>query len=149
MLGARSVQDALTLAPVALAGLVLIVLCTRMLNALALGDDSATGVGLNVTRGRILIGAGAVLLAGAATALAGPIAFVGLVIPHAARLMVGGDYARILPLAALLGPTLLLAADTLGRVIAPPSEVQVGVMTALIGAPVFIALIRSRRQVGL
>ena len=90
-----------------------------------------------------------ILLCGAAVALAGPIGFLGLVVPHAARLLVGGDYRRIVPLCLLGGPVLILLADTVGRVVAPPAEVQVGVMTALVGVPVFIVLIRSRRQVGL
>ena len=149
MLGARSVRDVLLILPLMLAGAAVIAGSARLLNTLALGDDSAASLGISVARGRILLGAGAVLLAGSATALAGPIAFVGLVVPHAVRLLVGGDYARIIALSALLGPVLLLVADTVGRVIAPPAEVQVGVMTAVIGAPVFIALIRSGRQVGL
>lgn len=149
VLGARSVRDVLLILPLMLAGAAVIAGSARLLNTLALGDDSAAGLGISVARGRILLGAGAVLLAGSATALAGPIAFVGLVVPHAVRLLVGGDYARIIALSALLGPVLLLVADTVGRVIAPPAEVQVGVMTAVIGAPVFIALIRSGRQVGL
>ena len=82
-------------------------------------------------------------------ALAGPIGFLGLVVPHAVRLLVGGDYRRIVPLTLLAGPVLILLADVIGRLIAPPAEVLVGVMTALIGVPVFIVLIRSRRQVGL
>jgi iron complex transport system permease protein len=85
-----------------------------------------------------------VLLCGAATAACGPIGFVGLTIPHVARALVGPDYRWVLPYSLLLAPCLLLAADILGRVVARPGEVQVGIVTALLGAPVFIALVRRR-----
>lgn len=148
-LGARSVADVVTLLPFFAAGALLILGSTRLFNALALGDDAATGLGVRVGRGRLIAGLGVVLLAGAATALAGPIAFLGLVVPHALRLLVGSDYRGLLPLSLLAGPVLLLGADVLGRVVLPPSEVQVGVMTAVIGAPVFMWLIRTRKQVNL
>jgi iron complex transport system permease protein len=85
------------------------------------------------------------VLCGAATAVAGPIAFVGLTIPHVARAITGPDYRWVLPYSALLAPILLLGADVLGRVIVSPSELQVGVVTAFVGAPVFVALVRFRR----
>ncbi len=148
-LGARSLADITGVGVLMMIGAVTILLTTGMLNALALGDDAAVGLGVTVGRARALLGTAVILLCGAAVALAGPIGFLGLVVPHAARLLVGGDYRRIVPLCLLGGPVLLLLADTVGRVIAPPAEVQVGVMTALVGVPVFIVLIRSRRQVGL
>src|SRR5699024_1256395 len=148
-LGARSLEDISRVAGLMALGAVVILLTTGMLNALALGDDVAAGLGVRVGRARVLLGTAIILLCGAAVALAGPIGFLGLVVPHAARLLVGGDYRRIVPLCLLGGPVLILLADTVGRVIAPPAEVQVGVMTALIGVPVFIVLLRSRRQVGL
>ena len=86
-----------------------------------------------------------VLLCGAATAAAGPIAFVGLAIPHVARAITGPDYRWIIPYSMVLAPVLLLGADIIGRVIARPGEVQVGIITAVIGAPVFIGLVRSRK----
>ena len=86
-----------------------------------------------------------VLLCGAATAAAGPIAFVGLAVPHVARAITGPDYRWIMPYSMVLAPVLLLGADIIGRVIARPGEVQVGIITAVIGAPVFIALVRSRK----
>lgn len=86
-----------------------------------------------------------VLLCGAATAAAGPIGFIGLTIPHIARLITGPDYRWILPYSMLLGPILLLGADVVGRVIAQPTELQVGITTAVIGAPFFIALVRRRK----
>ena len=148
-LGARSLGEVATVGTFMAAGVLLVLLAAPTLNALSLGDDAAVGLGVNVTAARVLPGIAIVLLCGAAVALAGPIGFLGLVVPHAARLLVGGDYRRIIPLSLLAGPVLILLADVIGRVIAPPAEVQVGVMTALIGVPVFIVLIRSRRQVGL
>ena len=148
-LGARDLEDISTVGVLMVIGAVVILLTTGVLNALALGDDAAVGLGVKVGRARALLGTAVILLCGAAVALAGPIGFLGLVVPHAARLLVGGDYRRIVPLCLLGGPVLILLADTVGRVIAPPAEVQVGVMTALVGVPVFIVLIRSRRQVGL
>lgn len=148
-LGARSLGDISAVGALMAIGAVVILVTTGVLNALALGDDAAVGLGVKVGRARALLGVAVILLCGAAVALAGPIGFLGLVVPHAARLLVGGDYRRIVPLCLLGGPVLILLADTVGRVIAPPAEVQVGVMTALVGVPVFIVLIRSRRQVGL
>ncbi|MDO5627182.1 MAG: iron ABC transporter permease [Mobilicoccus sp.] len=117
----------------------------RGLNALALGEDVAAGLGENVTRTRIVAGVGAVLLCGAATALAGPIGFIGLVVPHACRLLVGLDHRRLLPFSALAGACLLTASDVVGRVVARPSEIDVGIITAVIGAPVFIAIVRRQK----
>ncbi|MCS6712112.1 iron ABC transporter permease [Brachybacterium sp. EF45031] len=148
-LGARSLPDVGSAAAVMLFGAAILLLSARALNALALGDDAASGLGVRVGPARLRIGIGVVLLAGAAVALAGPIGFVGLVVPHAARLLVGADHRRLLPLSLVLGPILVLLADVLGRVIAPPSEVQVAVMTAVLGVPVFLVLVRSRKQVGL
>lgn len=148
-LGARGLGDIATVGVFMALGVVIVLLASGTLNALALGDDAAVGLGVHVARSRVMLGTAIVLLCGAAVALAGPVGFLGLVVPHAARLVVGGDYRRIMPVALLMGPVLILVADVVGRVIAPPAEVQVGVMTALIGVPVFIALIRTRRQVGL
>ncbi|MHA7286939.1 FecCD family ABC transporter permease [Arthrobacter sp. MDT3-44] len=133
-------------APFLLGGLVLTLGTGKVLNSLALGDDVARGLGQNVHLARGVTALGVVVLCGAATAAAGPVAFVGLVIPHMVRLAVGADYRWILPFSALLGPVLLLGADILGRVILPPGEVQVGIMTAVVGAPFFIWLVRWRRM---
>jgi len=116
--------------------------CSPALDRLALGDDVAASLGTHPARVRGLALAAAVLLAGAATTIAGPIAFVGLVVPHALRPLVGNRQGVLAPLTLLAGPVLVLAADTIGRVVAPPGEVPVGVMTALAGAPVFLVLIR-------
>lgn len=148
-LGARSLGDVAIVGGCLLVGVIIVLATAGTLNALALGDDAAIGLGVPVRRARIALGVAIILLCGAAVALAGPIGFLGLVVPHAVRLGIGGDYRRIIPLCLLVGPVLILVADVVGRVIAPPAEVQVGVMTALIGVPVFVVLLRTRRQVGL
>ncbi|MFJ6698825.1 FecCD family ABC transporter permease [Streptomyces sp. NPDC091272] len=115
------------------------------LNALSLGDDLARGLGQRVGAARAASALAVVLLCGAATVIVGPIAFVGLVVPHAARMFTGPDYRWILPYSALLAPVLLLAADIVGRVIARPGEVQAGILTAVIGAVPFVLLVRRRK----
>jgi iron complex transport system permease protein len=117
----------------------------RPLNAVAMGDDTATALGANLNRTRALSMLAATVLCGAATAACGPIAFVGLMVPHAVRSFTGPDLRWILPYAMVLSPVLLLGADVVGRVVARPSELQVGIVTALIGGPVFIFLVRRRR----
>ena len=119
------------------------------LNTLALGDDIARGLGQRVAVIRAVSAVAVVLLCGAATAAAGPIAFVGLTVPHVARAICGPDYRWILPWSMVLAPTLLLGADVIGRLVARPGELQVGIVTAIIGAPFFIALVRRRHLVEL
>jgi iron complex transport system permease protein len=128
--------------PFLVVGALLALAGARLLNTLALGEDLARGLGRRTTRDRLVIALAIVLLAGTATALAGPIAFVGLVVPHVVRSLVGPDYTRVLPFSMLAGAVLVVVADTVGRVVLPPSEVQVGIMAAAVGVPVFIALIR-------
>ncbi|MFF2022891.1 FecCD family ABC transporter permease [Streptomyces sp. NPDC058171] len=130
--------------PFLLVGTVLVVAAARGLDALALGEDVAKGLGQNVGKVRVVAGLGATLLTGAGVAAAGPIAFVGLAVPHLARAIVGSDHRWLLPMSALLGPAMLLVADTAGRIVFPPSEVPVGVMTALIGVPFLITLVRRK-----
>jgi iron complex transport system permease protein len=117
------------------------------LNALSLGDDVARSLGHSVRRTRVLGIVAITLLAGGATAACGPIAFVGLVVPHVVRAFTGPDHRWLLPASGLLGAVLLLAADVLGRVVARPGELQVGIVLALVGAPFFIALVRRRKMV--
>ena len=131
--------------PFLVVGAVITLLSARGLNSLALGDDLAAGLGERVALVRASSAFGAVLLCGAATAIAGPIAFVGLMIPHACRLLVGVDHRWLLPFSALSGACLVVAADVLGRVVARPGEIDVGIITALIGAPVFIAIVRRQK----
>lgn len=126
-------------------GAVLALGLARPLNAVAMGDDTARALGARLTRTRALSMASATMLCGAATAACGPIAFVGLMVPHMVRSFTGPDMRWIFPYAAVLSPVLLLGADVLGRVVSRPAELQVGVVTAAIGAPVFILLVRRRR----
>lgn len=128
-------------APYLVGGLILSLILARQITTLALGDDVAAGLGQNVALVKGLSTIATVILAGVAVALAGPVGFVGLVIPHVVRFFVGVDYRWILPYSILLGGSFLVASDVIGRVIARPSELAVGVMTALIGGPVFIALV--------
>jgi iron complex transport system permease protein len=148
-LAGRDADVVAQVAPFIVVGLVLALLSARTLNGLALGDDVAAALGLRVGLARLFSGTCVVLLCGAAVAAAGPIGFVGLTIPHVARAITGPDYRWILPYSMLLGPILLLGADIVGRVIARPGEVQVGIVTAVIGAPFFIALVRRRRLAAL
>ncbi|KRF12329.1 iron ABC transporter permease [Nocardioides sp. Soil797] len=148
-LGGRDFDVLLTGLPFLVAGAVLAVVGSRLLNLLALGDDLARGLGRRVVLDRVVLGLAIVLLAGTATALAGPIAFVGLVIPHLVRSIVGSDYRRIIPFSAGYGAVLTTAADVVGRVVLPPTEVQVGIMTAVLGVPVFLWMIGRRRMGGI
>lgn len=131
--------------PFLAAGLVVCLLSARSLNSLALGDDVAAGLGERVAVVRAVASLGAVVLCGAATAVAGPIAFVGLVVPHACRMLVGVDHRWLLPSSALVGAALLTASDVVGRVVARPQDVEVGIVTAIIGAPFFIHIVRRQK----
>jgi len=131
--------------PVLVIGAVICLITARSMNSLALGDDLAAGLGENVGRTRLIASAGAVVLCGAAVAVAGPIAFVGLVIPHLCRLLVGTDHRWLLPFAAVSGAALLVASDVIGRVVARPEEIEVGIVTALVGAPFFIWIVRRQK----
>ncbi|WEK14233.1 MAG: iron ABC transporter permease [Candidatus Microbacterium phytovorans] len=127
-------------------GAMLCIISATSLNSLALGDELAAGLGERVRTARLVSALGAVILCGAATAVAGPIGFVGLIVPHICRLLVGPDHRWLLPVTALTGAILLTVADVVGRVIARPEEVEVGIVTALIGAPFFIAIVRRQRM---
>ncbi|WP_373946945.1 FecCD family ABC transporter permease [Paracoccus marcusii] len=132
-------------APVMAAGFALAMLSARKLNLLALGDDVAAGLGEKVALARVTAALGAILLCGAATAVCGPIGFVGLVVPHVCRLLLGVDHRWLLPASALGGAALLILSDIAGRLVARPSELDVGIVTALVGAPVFIWIVRRQR----
>ncbi|MEV5107111.1 FecCD family ABC transporter permease [Streptomyces massasporeus] len=131
--------------PFLLAGTVLALALARPLNAMAMGDDTAKALGANLNRTRALSMLAATVLCGAATAACGPIVFVGLMVPHVVRSFTGPDLRWILPYAAILSPVLLLGADVVGRIVARPAELQVGIVTAILGGPVFIFLVRRRR----
>jgi iron complex transport system permease protein len=133
---------------VALGALIAVTLA-RTLNALALGDDSARALGAHAGRARIAGAAAITLLAGASTAAAGPITFVGLTVPHVARAIAGTDQRWVIAYSVVLGAVLVLLADVLGRVLARPSEVQVGIVMAFVGVPIFIGVVRRGRIAGL
>ena len=143
----RDLDAALTLLPLVMAGIVVAALLARPLDALALGDDVARGLGfrLGAVRGGSLVAI--VLLAGTATALAGPLVFVGLLGAHAARAAVGGHHGLLMPVSAVAGAAFVLVADIIGRLVAPPGELEVGIVIAALGAPLLIALVRARRAV--
>ncbi len=134
------------IAPFLAVAAVLALLLARPLNALALGDDQARALGTRLTRTRVLAMVTVTLLCGGATAACGPIVYVGLMVPHAVRALTGPDLRWVLPYSAVLSPVLLVGADVLGRVVARPGELQVGIVTALAGGPVFIYLVRRRRM---
>ncbi|WP_232012401.1 FecCD family ABC transporter permease [Propionibacterium australiense] len=147
-LGSFADRDLATFAwttPFVAAGLLIALACGRSLNVLALGDEQATALGARLGLVRAASLTAITLLCGAATAAAGPIGFVGLVVPHVLRLVVGPDQRRLLPLSIVGGPILVLAADIAGRVITRPDEIEAGVVTAFVGAPVLLSLVVYRR----
>ncbi|MCG7417896.1 MULTISPECIES: FecCD family ABC transporter permease [Microbacterium] len=144
--GGATPETILQVLPFLLVGFVVCFASASALNTLALGDELAAGLGARVRTARLLSSAGAVILCGAATAVAGPIGFIGLVVPHMIRLVVGVDHRWLLPVSALGGAVLLTLADVLGRIVARPEEIEVGIITALIGAPFFIALVRRQKM---
>lgn len=131
--------------PFIIAGLLLAFALASPLNALALGDDTAAALGAHVGRTRLLGAVATTLLCAASTAAVGPIAFVGLAVPHIARAQSGGDHRWLLPYSLVIGPVLLLAADIVARVIASPAEIMVGIVTAFVGAPVLVLAVRRMR----
>ena len=142
--------DVLTqLAPFMVTGLVLALAGASGLNLLQLGDDVARSLGVDPVRHQVAGVLAVMLLAGAATAACGPIAFVGLVVPHVARYLGGVDYRWVLPYAALVGAVLVVAADVLGRLVVRPGELQAGIVVALVGGPAFVVLVRRLRLVRL
>ncbi|MEA4909530.1 MAG: iron ABC transporter permease [Anaerolineaceae bacterium] len=136
----------LAMLPYALIGLATLVALSHPLNVLQFGDEQAQQLGLPVQRVRFLIVAAATLTTAAAVSFSGIIGFVGLIVPHLIRLLWGGDYRRLLPLAVLNGATFLLVADILARILMAPQEIPVGIITALGGAPFFLWILRHSRQ---
>ena len=131
-------------APFILVGAVVALASGRALNGLALGEDVAVALGQRVRRTRLVLFVTVAVLCGAATAACGPIVFVGLVVPHLARLICGPDYRWILPYSLVITPIVVLLADIVGRVLLAPGELQIGVVLGVLGAPAFIALVRYR-----
>jgi len=143
----RALTDLVPVLPLLVLGGLLAVTGTRTLDLLALGDELAAGLGARVASGRLAVLVSATLLTAGAVAVAGPLVFVGLVVPHVARALVGPSHRWLLPTSAVLGACLLVLADVVGRVGARPAELQVGIVTAVIGAPVLIVLVQRRRLV--
>ena len=136
-------------APYLVVGTVIVAMHARVLNVLQLDEEQAAQLGVPVTRTKLIVLAGASLAAATAVAMAGVIGFVGLIVPHAVRLAFGGDHRRLLPLAALFGASFLILVDLLARTMLSPQEVPVGVLTALLGGPFFLWLLRTRRVAAL
>ncbi|MBW0105196.1 iron ABC transporter permease [Pseudonocardia sp. KRD291] len=152
VIGSLARADLATVAqavPFAVAGVVLAVVLVRRLDAVALGEDTGRSLGARPGATRVTGLVAVVALAGTATAVAGPVAFVGLVAPHAVRALAATAHRWVLPLSALLAAGLVLLADVAGRVVIAPEEVQIGVMAAIVGGPVFLHLVRVRRVAAL
>jgi iron complex transport system permease protein len=132
--------------PYAVLGTIMTLMFPQKLNILMLGDDVATGLGVNVERTRLMFIAFAALLAGSAVSVAGLLGFVGLIVPHTARLIIGSDYRYLFPASAILGAAVVMLCDTIARVLFDPVEIPVGIIMALLGGPFFLYLLRERRS---
>lgn len=139
-------EDVRTLFGYALVGLIASLFVTGQCNLLSLEEKTAGSLGVNVTRSRLVISVIAVLLAGISTAVIGPISFLGLIVPHIARLLVGSNHRVLVPYSMLLGAFTLLLADTVGRTIAAPYEISASVIMSVVGGPFFILLLRRSKQ---
>lgn len=144
-IGGRSLDILPVALPLIGAGIVLGLCSAGSLNTLALGDDLARSLGTRLTLTRLVLVLAVTLLAGTSVAVAGPISFVGLMVPHVVRWFTGPDQRWILPVTIVVAPAFLLAADIIGRVVLPSGEMRVGLVTALVGAPVLVALVRRRK----
>ncbi|SDZ89450.1 iron complex transport system permease protein [Pseudobutyrivibrio sp. ACV-2] len=143
--GGASNEDILLILPVVIISLIVSVFISSDLNTLLLSEETATALGLNVNRTRLIAAVCGVLLCSSITALAGPISFIGLMIPHLIRLLVGSEQKKLILISALYGGSILVISDVLGRLLGRPGELESGIMTALIGAPCFIAIIRRAK----
>ena len=141
----RGTEEVELLLPVIAVALVVALFMGRQVNALSLGEEVATGLGQRTALVRAIAGLCVVALAGSAVAMAGPVAFVGLAVPHIVRSVVGPDYRWIILYSAILGPCMLLGADVVGRLIVTPTELQVGIVCAAVGAPFLIYLVRGTK----
>ena len=143
-LAAKTWDDVLILAPYSAVGLTLALFLVRSANVLQLGDVAAKNLGFNVNKTRLIISVVAVFLAGITTAIVGVIGFIGLIVPHAARMLLGSDHQYAIPFSIVLGGIVLLSADTLARTIGGAIEIPVGVITSIVGGPFFLYLLRKR-----
>lgn len=144
-IGSATWENIMLISPFLVVGFIISMFISGYLNNLALGDEAATALGTNVVMTRTIGALSSVLLCGATTALAGPIGFVGLIVPHIIRLIFGSEMGKMLPLSFLGSAILMLVSDVIGRIISLPGETEVGIVTAVLGAPVFILAIRKGR----
>jgi iron complex transport system permease protein len=135
--------------PYVVISIAVILLHRRLLDALSVGDDEVTSLGISARRVRLIVVVAATLGTAAVVAIAGTIAFVGIIIPHTVRLLVGRSYRVVIPLSVLFGAAFLVLADTAARTVAAPAELPIGVITAFVGAPFFIVVMRSTRAAAL
>lgn len=142
-IGAANWDTLKLLLPFFAVGIILTMILSEHMNMVALGDEMATSLGVNVSLVRFLSCLAGIILCGSTTALAGPIGFIGLMVPHLLRLVIGSDMRIMLPMSVLSGGSLLLVSDVIGRVVGRPGETEVGIITALLGAPVFIYVVRK------
>lgn len=147
-LSARTWPHFQMLWPYATLGIALTLLFPQRLNILMLGDEIAAGLGVNVERTRMVFIVFAALLAGSAVSVVGLLGFVGLIVPHTARLIIGSDYRYLFPASALLGSTVVMLCDTIARLVFDPVEIPVGIIMSILGAPFFLYLLRERRSMG-
>ncbi|HAD23452.1 FecCD family ABC transporter permease [Kandleria vitulina] len=147
-LSKASWQDIMTVLPVIIVSLIIAYLLSSSLDIMALGDEMATSLGINVSFIYVLSTIVGVLLCASITALAGPIGFVGLMIPHFVRLLCGNAMKKVLLFSSLLGSAVLLSSDIIGRLVGGSAEIEVGIIMALLGAPVFIMIVRKVKKYG-
>ena len=143
-LNTASWNDVAIVLPYVVVSSIVLLLARRRLDVLAVGDEEAATLGVRVDRTRLVVVAAATLGTAAAVAVSGLIGFVGIIVPHTVRLVVGGSYRRILPLSAVLGASFLVLTDLLARTVQQPAELPIGVITAFIGAPFFLLVLRTR-----
>ena len=146
-LSGRSWSDVKTLAIYVIIGLFLALICIKSANALQLGDEMAKNLGINVNLSRIALSAVSAFLAAATVSVAGMIGFVGLVVPHIARMIVGSDYKIMIPTSMLLGAVVLLFADTVGRTLVPGMDIPVGTIMSMVGGPFFLYMLRKKGKI--
>lgn len=146
-LSGRSWSDVKTLVIYVIIGLLLAIICIKSANALQLGDEMAKNLGINVNLSRIFLSAVSAFLAAATVSVAGMIGFVGLVVPHIARMIVGSDYKIMIPTSMLLGAVVLLFADTVGRTLVPGMDIPVGTIMSMVGGPFFLYMLRKKGKI--
>ena len=145
-LASKTWNDTKIIAIYSLIGLILSLFCIRGANVLSLGDDTAINLGFNVAKTRIILSAISVFLAGTCTAIVGVISFVGLIVPHIGRMIIGSDHKYLIPFSMVLGGSVLLIADTISRTILGAVELPVGVVMSILGGPFFLYLLKRREK---